>query len=196
MLAKDEKQLRDALAAFQKLRSPEMVELYRREAAGNPKVDPDYPHPNVLLGIGFAAFELGDYKAAQENLGRLVVDRKLGSAKLEKVDEKTGETRYVDNENYWEAWYKLLRSNVELYKKNKDDPAAQAAFESAKTGLKRLYIPGDVGGQKWKAAFDALRGEIIPDFDPKALAPASQPATVPATPAAGAPTNLPAGGGR
>jgi hypothetical protein len=96
------------------------------------------------------------------------------------VDEKTGETRYVDNENYWEAWYKLLRSNVELYRKNKDDPAAREAFESAKTGLKRLYIQGDVGGQKWKAAFDALRADIIPEFDPKALAPASQPSTSPA----------------
>lgn len=180
MLARDEKQLRDALGAFHKLRSPEMVELYRKEAAGNPRVDPEYPHPNVLLGIGLAAFELKDYKAVQENLGRLVVDRKLGSAKLEKVDEKTSETRYVDNENYWEAWYKLLRSNVELHKQNKDDPAAQAALENSKAGLKRLYIQGDVGGQKWKAEFERLRTEIIPDFDPKAVKPAT--ATAPAAP--------------
>ena len=64
----------EALAAFQKLQSPEMVELYRKEAAGNPKVDPNYPHPNVLLGIGLAAFELGDYKVAQENLSLLKAD--------------------------------------------------------------------------------------------------------------------------
>lgn len=170
MLSKDEKGLRDALAAFQKLRSPEMVELYRKEAAGNPRVDPNYPHPNVLLGLGLAAFELGDFKEAQKNLGQLVFDRKLGSAKLEKVDEKTNESRYVDNENYWEAWYKLLRSNVELYKTNKADAAATEAFESAKAGLKRLYVQGDVGGQKWAAAFEALRTQIIPEFDPKALA--------------------------
>jgi hypothetical protein len=75
----------------------------------------------------------------------------------------------VDNENYWEAWYKLLKSNVELYKKNKNDEAAKAAYESAQSGLKRLYVQGDIGGQKWKTAFDALRAEIIPDFDPSKL---------------------------
>jgi hypothetical protein len=181
-LTKDRKQLEDALAAFQKLCSPEMVELYRKEAAGNPRVDPNYPHPNVLLGLGLTAFELGDFKLAQENLGKLVVDRKLGSAKLEMVDEKTGESRYVDNENYWEAWYKLLKSNAELYKKNQDDPDARAAYESAQSGLKRLYVQGDVGGQKWKAAFDALRKEIIPEFDPsKLVAPVAGSATAPAT---------------
>ena len=179
ILAKDEKQLREALAAFQKLRTPEMVDLYRREAAGNPKIDPEYPHPNVLLGIGLAAFEMGDHKTAQENLGRLVFDRKLGSAKLEKVDEKTGETRYVDNENYWEAWYKLLSSNVELFKRNKENVDAKAGFESAKTALKQRYIQGDVGGQKWKEPFERLRQEIIPEFDPKQLTPATQPQTQP-----------------
>jgi len=176
-LAKDEKQLRDAMAAFQKLRTPEMVTLYQREIAGNPKADPNYPHPNVMLGIGVAAFELGDYKTAQQTLGQLVADRKLGSPKIEKVDEKTNEPKYVDNENYWEAWYKLLKSNVELYKKNKNDPEAQAAFDSAKSALKRLYVQGDAGGEKWKDEFDALRAEIIPDFDPKALASPAKPAS-------------------
>jgi hypothetical protein len=174
MLARDEKQLREALAAFEKLRTPEMVELYRREAAGNPKVDPDYPHPNVLLGIGLAAFELGDFATAQKNLGQLVFDRKLGSPKIEKVDEKTGETKYVDNENYWEAWYKLLRSNVELFKKNKENADAKAGYENARTALKQRYIQGDVGGQKWRDAFEKLRQELIPEFDPKKL-PTTQP---------------------
>jgi hypothetical protein len=185
MLSKDEKQLRDALDAFRKLLEPDMRQKYRNEIQGNPKIDPDYPHPNVLLGIGLGAFELGDYRLAQENLGRLVVDRKLGSAKLEKTDEKTNESVYVDNENYWEAWYKLLKSNVELFKKNKNDEAAKAAYGSAQAGLKRLYVQGDVGGQKWKDEFDALRAEIIPDFDPARL-------TAPTTNAvAGAPANQP-----
>jgi hypothetical protein len=181
-LAKDPKQVQEAMAAFRKLQSPEMVALYKREIAGNPKIDPDFPHPNVLLGVGLAAFELKDYRTAQENLGMLLVPRKLGGAKLQKVDEKTNETYYVDNENYWEAWYKLLKSNVEVYKLNKDDPAAQAGYENAKTGLKRLYIQGDVGGQKWNDEFEELRKEIIPDFDPKAVTPSTtQPVTRPAT---------------
>lgn len=182
MLSEDPKQLREALEAFRKLLDSGMREKYRRELEGNPKADPEYPHPNVLLGIGLAAFQLKDYQVARENLGRLVVDRKLGSAKLEKVDEKTSETRYVDNEYYWEAWYKLLRSNVELHKQSKNDPAAQAALENTKAGMKRLYIQGDVGGQKWKAEFERLRTEIIPDFDPKAVKPATAPAPAPTIP--------------
>src|SRR3982751_4683280 len=50
MLAKDEKQLREALEAFRKLQSPEMVSLYRAESAGNtnadPNADPTAPPPN------------------------------------------------------------------------------------------------------------------------------------------------------
>ena len=165
-LAKDEKQLREALDAFRRLLTPDMLALYRQESAENPKIDPNYPAPNVLLGVGLASFELRDYKAAQENLGRLLVDKKLGSADLPKVDEKTNETTYVDNEPYWEANYKLLRSNVELYKQNKDDPKAKEAFENTKAYLKQLYIRGDVGGEKWKDEFEALRKEIVPDFVP------------------------------
>ena len=178
-LAKDQGQVKAALEAFGKLQAPEMVALYKKEVAGNAKIDPDYPHPNVLLGVGRGAFEVGDFKTVQATIGKLVADRKLGSAKLEKVDEKTGESNYVDNENYWEAWYKLLRANVELYKQNKNDPAAMAAYDSARAGLKRLYIQGDVGGAKWKQKFEALRKEIIPEFAP---APATAPATITAGP--------------
>lgn len=168
-LSHDEKTLRDAQESFRKLLSPEMTAQYRTEVAGVRGADPNYPHPNVLMGIGLAAFELGDFKTAQENLGRLVNDRKLGSPTIEKTDEKTQEPYYVDNERYWEAWYKLLKSNVELYKKKKDDPEAQAGFEMAKSGLKRLYVQGQAGGEKWRDEFEELRKEIVPDFDPKSL---------------------------
>ena len=131
----------------------------------------------MLLGVGLTSFELGDYKAAQEALGRLLVDKKLGSPEIQKVDEKTGETRYEDNGTYWEATYKLLRSNTELYKRNKENAAASEAYENSKAHLKRLYVRGDVGGAKWKDEFEALRKEIVPDFDPKTVA---SPATGPA----------------
>jgi hypothetical protein len=179
MLAKDEKQLREALAAFQKLQSPEMVSLYRAEAGDNPKVDPNAPHPNVLLGIGLTSFDLRDYKTAQQTLGPLVFGKRLGGPELLRVDEKTGETSYADNDPYWEATYKLLRSNVELYKQNKGDPAAADAYEGTKGYLKRSYVRGNIGGKKWKQQFEALRQEIIPEFDPKSVAPATQPGDAP-----------------
>ena len=179
-LSGDQKLLRDALAAYQKLQSPEMDALFKKEAADNPKLDPNSPHPNVLLGIGLTSFDLGDYKTAQATLGPLLVRKRLGGPEQPKLDDKTGETRYEDNEPYWEANYKLLRSNVELYKQNKNDPAAAEAYENTKSGLKSLYVRGNVGGQKWKQKFEELRREIIPDFDPKSLAPQSRPATEPA----------------
>jgi hypothetical protein len=179
MLAKDEKQLREALEAFRKLQTPEMVSLYRAESAENtkadPNADPNAPHPNVLLGIGLTSFDLHDYKTAQQTLGPLVFGKRLGGPQLEKVDEKTGETSYVDNDPYWEATYKLLRSNVELYKQNKNDPGAVEAYEGTKGYLKRSYVRGNVGGKKWNRQFEALRQEIIPEFDPKSVAPATQP---------------------
>ena len=171
MLAKDEKLLREALEAFRKLQSPEMVSLYRAESADNANVDPNAPHPNVLLGIGLTSFDLHDYKTAQQTLGPLVFGKRLGSPEQPKTDEKTGETSYVDNVPYWEATYKLLRSNVELYKQNKNDPAAVEAYEGTKGYLKRSYIRGNVGGKKWKQQFEALRQEIIPEFDPSSVAP-------------------------
>ena len=164
-----------------------MDALYRKESADNPKVDPNYPHPNVLLGVGLTSFELGDFKTAQETLGRLLVDKKLGGPQIQKIDEKTNEPYYVDNGPYWEATYKLLRSNTELYKRNEKDPAATEAYENSKAHLKRLYVRGDVGGEKWKDEMEALRKEIVPDFDPKSVA---SPATAPASgPAAKAPAD-------
>ena len=105
------------------------------------------------------------------------MQKRLGGPELQKVDDKTGETYYLDNEPYWEATYKLLRSNVELSNQNKNDPGAAEALDNTKAHLKRLYIRGEVGGRKWKQPFEELRKEIIPDFDPKTLAP---PGTRPA----------------
>ena len=173
-LAKDKKLLGDALAAFKRLLTPEMTALYRKEVAGT-RIDPEYPHVNVLLGVGLVNFELGDYEGSRDALGRLLVDRKLGTPKVEKIDERTNETRYEDNQPYWEAWYKLLRSNVEIHRKKPNDPVAQQGFQNAKDGLKRLYIIGDVGGEKWADEFEALRKELIPDFNPKPDPPPAEP---------------------
>jgi hypothetical protein len=77
----------------------------------------------------------------------------------------------MDNENYWEAVLKLIRSNLAL----------NSGVEESKSYLKQQLVRwGDrVGGKKWKAEFDKLRREIIPDYDPTA-APTTEPTTSPA----------------
>ena len=76
-----------------------------------------------------------------------------------------GQTVLAENEKYWEATLKLLRSNVALA----GDGQTEAKTESANY-LKRLYIRWgeEVGGRKWGPEFEKLRQELIPDFDPDA----------------------------
>ena len=52
---------------------------------------------------------------------------------------------------------------------------AAEAYENTKAGLRNLYARGNVGGQKWKQPFEELRREIIPEFDPKSVAPQTRP---------------------
>jgi hypothetical protein len=153
--------LEESLQRYIALQSPENVALYKETLAGKVGIDPNYPDPSVTLGIGVVQFDLGNYKDAQEKIGRLLVDRKLGTPTM--IVEENGEEKVVDNDQYWEAMYKLLKSNAEL---SATDPAAAEALEQTKTHLKRLYIQwGDrVGGVKWKDEFAQLRQELVPEF--------------------------------
>ena len=111
-------------------------------------------------------YDLGNFTEAQQRLARLLADGKLGSALID-VDEN-GQTQTIDNDAYWEAVLKLIRSNLNL----KAEPENQQNF------LKSQYIRwgAHVGGAKWKAEFEKLRQELIPDYKPEDLeAPATQP---------------------
>ncbi len=94
---------------------------------------------------------------------------------------------YVDNEPYWEAWYKLLKSNLELFKANRSDPDAVANYERAQQGLKKLYIVDRrPGGERRGDEFEQLRKDLIPDFDPASIPVADdpEPSTQPVEPEA------------
>jgi hypothetical protein len=191
----DKAQLATARKAFQRLLEPDMSALWEKQNANNPKFDKKFPHPNVLLGLGRAAFDQGDYDAAVNNLGRLLNNKKLGSATLEKVDPRNpGQVDIVDNEPFWEAYYKFLGSKFEIFNADKGNPKAAADYEDAKAAFKRLYIiQNPPGGEKWKDQFEEMRKKYIPDFDPKTLIPetqpaASQPASQPVPPVAAAPS--------
>ena len=82
---------------------------------------------------------------------------------------ENGQTLAVDNDEYWEGVYKLIRSNLKL----------NANVEGQKTFLRQLHVKwlDNVGGRTWKKEFADLKQELIPDFDPKKVleSPATQP---------------------
>jgi tetratricopeptide (TPR) repeat protein len=160
-----EAQLREALSLYEALRSPENVRLYQAtlEDAAQPPLAVD-EDPAVTFGLALVQFDLGNYAEAQPLLGRLLAQRLLGAPTIP-VHEH-GELRFMDNDRYWEAQYKLMRSNIELAR-DENDPALQAT----RRHLAMLYVrEGErIGGTRWREQFEQLRREILPDFQPEAV---------------------------
>ena len=177
-----------ALQLFTQLSSPENLAQYKtdlaaRDAAqkaqqpsaldGTPpapteaEAPPEYD-PAVLLGLARTNFDLGNWSPARDAFARLVNEKKLGPAI--RVIRKNGQETEQDNDQFWEANYKLLRCNFTL-----NVPADTAR---SLTYLKTLYIRygNDVGGKKWHDDFEKLRKEVAPDFDPNTLSATSAPA--------------------
>ena len=123
--------------------------------------------PSLMLGMGLVYYELGNFDEARKHLGPLVAERKLGTPKKEIVED--GQTKFIDNDQYWEATYKLLHSNTVAAK---DDAEVMG---NTKQYLGRLYIQwGDqVGGNNWKAKFEELRKQLLPELEVKPLGEAT-----------------------
>jgi hypothetical protein len=155
--------LKNAMDLYKKLETPEALAMYRATVDPTTGIDPNYPDPQVSLGIGLVAYDLADYAEAQKRLGQLLVDRMLGSP--QRTVEENGIERIVDNDEYWEATLKLLQSNLSLAGEHIDATGVEVRKQT-QNHLKQLYIQwGDqVGGKKWHQAFEALRLEIIPSF--------------------------------
>ena len=150
----EQKKLYDeALKLYTDLQSPENLAAYRATLPAAQQAGAAYD-PAVKRGIAMVQFDLGDFAEAQKNLALLLKDGRLGSPLMDV--EKDGQLRTVDNDAYWEAVLKLIRSNLKL----------GADAEAQKTFLKNLYVRwGDhVGGKKWKGEYDKLKAELIPDF--------------------------------
>jgi hypothetical protein len=178
--------LEKALDLFKKLDTPEFLAQYQADLAAragarakqgtesaadssNESDSPEYD-PAVMLGLARTEFDLGDWKESRDNFSRLIGEKKLGPPVRRSI--QNGQEVQSDNDQYWEANYKLLRANFNL---NEPDDVAKS-----KIYLKSLYVRnGDnTGGKKWHADFEKLRKDVVPDFDPNNLAPAaSQPAT-------------------
>lgn len=167
----DEKKklLEQAMNAYKQLQSPENVARYKQtldaRRVANGDIDPNQPDPNVSLGIALTDYEMKDYADASKLLGDLLNNGKLGGPTLAQNDASGNEARVVDNDVYWDATYKLYRSNIAS--------AGEAGLDGTKRGLKNLLIRGGIPG-KWQEQYEALRKEIIPEFNVASLA-ATQP---------------------
>jgi hypothetical protein len=139
-----QKDLAAAMELYKQLQSPENVAMYR--AGLEAGEDKDYPDPLVTLGIGLIAYDQGDCHAVKATLGRLIQDEKLGE----------------NNDQYWEAAYKLLDCMHTLAK------AGDAGTNDADVGksLKVLFLiwRDGTGGAKYHEKFEELRKEVLPGW--------------------------------
>jgi hypothetical protein len=141
-----QRDLAAALDLYKQLQSPENVKMY--QAGLDPGADKDYPDPAVTLGIGLIAYEQGDCQTVKATLGRLIQDEKLGE----------------NNDQYWEAAYKLLDCMHTLAVKGDPDTTdAQVA-----QALKVLYLiwRDGTGGPKYHDKFESLRKEVLGNWQP------------------------------
>jgi tetratricopeptide (TPR) repeat protein len=179
-------QLEKAMAAFEALRQPNEVAAFkamvedRKKENPNLKINPDEPDPGVALGMAKTSYDLGDWKTAATELKRLRSAGRLGARSIPQNDPKTGETKIVPNEQYWEAMAKYYTSTQKWAAAEPENGDAQKELEAVKTLLRRDYVAGvdDVGGTKWRESFGTLRKELVPDLDVEQLRKAS-PATQP-----------------
>lgn len=146
----------NALKLFESLDTPEGRQQYKASRTTPDRLGYD---PQVLLGMARIRFSNGEWVAARDAFARLLSDRALGTPVSTVTD--AGQVRQIDNEVYWEATARLIRSKV----------SAADDVDSVKTFLREQYVrwADRVGGVKWKAEFDSLRQELIPDFVPDPL---------------------------
>jgi tetratricopeptide (TPR) repeat protein len=175
------KLLTQALDRYKKLQSKDMHDLYVnqptiKQKIADGKLDPKDGDSSVEAGLALTEFDLQDFKGARDLLDSLLMQKKLGTPTMEVVEN--GETKVKDNDLYWEATYKLLKSSIEL---DKGDPKLLAVDTK---GLKNILIRGGIP-ERWQDEFEGLRADWAKDFHPAGATATSQPAA-PEKPAASA----------
>jgi tetratricopeptide (TPR) repeat protein len=118
----------------------------------------------IELNIALVNYDLGKYAEAQPVLVRYLTEGWLGKPRVA-VSGPEGE-RMVDNNQYWDAMYRLLRCNVALANAGAAGYDAAKLMEETKLKLKQLYIQwGTPGGARWGEKFDVLRKEIMAEWE-------------------------------
>ncbi|HEX4793558.1 MAG TPA: hypothetical protein VH370_07200 [Humisphaera sp.] len=163
--------LEQTLKIYQSLLTPQMHDLYVKtldpKKITSGEIDPKDPDASVQVGLAFTQFDLSDFKGAQATLTDLLANKKLGPPNL--VENTPEGLKTKVNDLYWEATYKLLKSNSEVAKSAKD----AAAMTNTQRALKNILIRGGIP-DRWQDKFESLRQEIAPDFSVAGLA--TQPA--------------------
>ncbi len=141
-----QRDLAAALDLYKGLESPENVALYQASLPAGE--DKSYPDPLVTLGVGLIAYDQGDCHTVKATLGRLIQDEKLGE----------------NNDQYWEAAYKLLECMHTLAKSGDTDTTDVQVGQS----LKVLFLiwRDETGGTKYHEKFEVLRQEVLPNWTP------------------------------
>jgi hypothetical protein len=138
--------LQGVMTLYRELQSANNFALYQTSLDPSDESDKGEPDPLITLGIGYTAYDLGDYRTVKETLGPLIHDEKLGE----------------DNDQCWEATYKLLDAMHSLAQNGDPDTTMPQVEQS----LKILYLiwRDGTGGPKWHDKFEQLRKEVMPTW--------------------------------
>ena len=137
-----QKQLDEALKSFQGL------------------LDKDPDNLAAQQGVGLVQYDLQHYQQAVDALSPLITNKKVGDPV--EVVTVNGAEQIIENTQYWEANYKMLRSLVELARQNPNDPQAQKYLSDANSYVGTLYILNGkkTGGKTYHDDFEKLKTEI------------------------------------
>lgn len=120
--------------------------------------------PSVAAGLAFSEFDLHNYAVAKAQLEPMIANKKFGAPTSADADGTV-----KDNDLYWQAQYKFLRSYYEVAKGNPAD------MKTAQSLIKGALIVGGIP-DAYTADFESLRKDAVPDFTLGEKAPvATQP---------------------
>lgn len=135
------------------------TELMGLAKEGTPQFD------TMRYKLALVSYELKDYKKVQQELGQLIVNRRLGDPDLREASPDGNDT-FRENPVYWEGLLRYMQANWELSKTD-TSPQMNEAIANAKDTLKTLYINRgkNVGGDRLRDEYAKLKAEMLPGWD-------------------------------
>jgi hypothetical protein len=136
-------------------------------------------------GIGLVQFDLQNYDEAIKFLSPLVTQHKVGEAMI--MDGPPGAQHEVDNPQFWQANYELIKSMVESAKKNPRDSKSAETLKNANSYLLTQYViyGNKTGGTQYHDDYEKLKTELAKLVPPASAAASGATTPAPAAAAAG-----------
>jgi len=140
------------------------------------KAQPD--DRTLLFHQGQVYFAQKKWDKAYDTFGDLFQRKRFGKPQESATDPITHAETIKPNPLYWELFYKLLRTSVELAKQDPNSEHSKALMDATATALRRQVIEwGDNLGFDQKDNFQQLRREVLGDWKPEMGT--TQPTTTP-----------------